>query len=627
MSEDVEALVKAERLQEAAEICAENKDFARASALFERACVWDRAAACALDAGDPARAMELAILAENELIASTAFAAISRDEAASKRCAERLAQRGEHAWAARLFEAVHQDREAALAWSRAGDAVRAAKIFEARSEPVEAARVLETAIRKRPDDWAASAALGALLLRYGKIEAAVRALQTIPKSARERRAALVSLALALEKLGLETAAKEARAELDALGGAPEATPTPAIAEARSRIYGRYDIVRQVSSNATARVLECVDVIRQEKVAVKLFSNDGRPGGRDALARFEREIRVLSALDHPNVVPMRDYFPDGPAIVLEWMSGGTLETMVAREPIAPARAIEIACAVLSALGEAHRVEILHRDVKPANVLFDAAGVTRLGDFGVAHLGDLTATATAGVIGTLAYMSPEQRRGEPATVESDVYGVGAMLLEMLTGEPGARDPSARKLPSGAHRDLDARHDRLVSQMIADDPSARPRGALEARKLLTSIHWPTSLEPAAPIARRDETREEDHGERVRTEENGVAVDTWIGRPIERLRLDEPTRARAAIFARSGHPSLQTIYRVDRARGEIWLEKLAPLRSEIEPNSRVILQDAIVAMDATKANDRIENAHVGVRPNGELVIRFSILQGSTIA
>src|SRR6202040_1575115 len=98
----------------------------------------------------------------------------------------------------------------------------------------------------------------------------------------------------------------------------------------------------------------------------------------------------------------------------------------------------ACAVLSALGEAHRLGVLHRDVKPANVLFDDAGVARLGDFGVAHLGDLSTTATAGVIGTLAYMSPEQREGRPATAESDVYAVGAILFEMLAG--GRANPAA-------------------------------------------------------------------------------------------------------------------------------------------------------------------------------------------
>ncbi|MGH7326952.1 MAG: hypothetical protein ACREJX_01250, partial [Polyangiaceae bacterium] len=110
MSDDVDDLVHAERLLEAAEICAARHEFSRASVLFERACAWDRAASSAYDAGDPARAMELAILAENKLIADTALAAVARDETTAKRCAERLTHRGDHAWAARLFEAAHQDR-------------------------------------------------------------------------------------------------------------------------------------------------------------------------------------------------------------------------------------------------------------------------------------------------------------------------------------------------------------------------------------------------------------------------------------------------------------------------------------------------------------------------------------
>src|SRR5206468_3801550 len=140
---------------------------------------------------------------------------------------------------------------------------------------------------------------------------------------------------------------------------------------------------------------------------------------------EREARALAQLRHSNVVPMRDYIPEGPAIVLGWMPGGSLADLMRREAIAPARAIEIACAVLGALGEAHRLGILHRDVKPSNVLFDAIGASRLSDFGAAHLGDLSTTATAGAIGTFAYMSPEQRLGRPATIASDLYAVGAIL----------------------------------------------------------------------------------------------------------------------------------------------------------------------------------------------------------
>src|SRR5262245_17842889 len=138
-----------------------------------------------------------------------------------------------------------------------------------------------------------------------------------------------------------------------------------------------------------------------------------------------------------------------------MRGGSLADRIQEGTVAfaPARAVEIACAVLGALGEAHRVGILHRDVKPSNVLFDDIGATRLGDFGAAHLGDLSSTATAGAIGTFAYMSPEQRLGRPATIASDLYAVGAILYELLTGA-AANPPVAGQLdplPSTCHPDL--------------------------------------------------------------------------------------------------------------------------------------------------------------------------------
>lgn len=231
--------------------------------------------------------------------------------------------------------------------------------------------------------------------------------------------------------------------------------------------------------------------------MKIFAGyDARGAGRDALARFEREVRVLASLDHPNIVPLREYLPEGPALVLQWMGGGTLEGMMAKEPLAPARAVEIADAVLAALGEAHRLGIIHRDVKPANVLFDDAGVTHLGDFGVAHLSDLSTTATAGVIGTLGYMSPEQREGRPATVRSDIYGVGAMLWEMLTGqkpEPGA-DMTTSVRPSAVHRDLDAKHDALVFALVASEAEKRPSDAFVARKAIGALRWPATIERVA-------------------------------------------------------------------------------------------------------------------------------------
>src|SRR5439155_8372486 len=120
----------------------------------------------------------------------------------------------------------------------------------------------------------------------------------------------------------------------------------------------------------------------------------------------------------------------------------------------------------------------------------------------------ATATAGVIGTLGYMSPEQREGRPASVRSDLYGVGAMLWEMLTGErPEASSSGAtmRTRPSGVHRDLDTRHDTLVSSFLTEDPAGRPEDAFAARKALGAFKWPNTIERVA--APRVERQKSDH------------------------------------------------------------------------------------------------------------------------
>jgi serine/threonine-protein kinase len=631
VDDDVARLAREERLVEAAELASARGHEHDASLLFERACEFRRAAEHALRAEDWPRALPLALEGKAQEIAEAALPRLASDPARAEGVAFQLERRGDHAWAGRVLEAIGKKAEAARAFERGGDAIEAARLLEATGDVIGASKVLEAQVRRRPEGAELLVALGSLLHRYGKMDAAVRVLQRVPAGAPERRVALTLLVEAFDRLGFAQARVEAEAELSALGGpaAPEAAP-PA-APVRTRLYGRYEIVREVASSPHARVIECIDGVRGERVAVKVFAGyDARGAGRDALARFEREVRVLAALDHPNIVPLRDYLAEGPALVLQWMGGGTLEQRLAAGPLAPARAIEIAQAVLAALGEAHRMGIIHRDVKPANVLFDDAGVTRLGDFGVAHLSDLSATATAGVIGTLGYMSPEQREGRPATVRSDVYSVGAMLWEMLTGEapgPGSAPPGSVR-PSGGHRDLVARHDALVSSLLALDPAERPPDAFAARRALGSLRWPATIERvAAPRPAQRAPSERPSGVRLLADDGG-GVDQWLGRRVVRVPLDPPTLARASAFARADHPALQLVLRVDEASGTIWLAapRGRPLAAPATPDQARALRGALDRLhELGVVHGAIDREHVLVDAAGTAMLAFAPAPGPT--
>jgi serine/threonine-protein kinase len=620
---DVEALVRAERLLDAARLASERGDAHGASVLYERGCDWGSAAREAASAGERRRAVELAVEAGDDALCEGMIALLEGEPVEASAAAARLSGRGHDRWTARLLEIAGDPAGAATAWDRAGEPQRAAALLERAGSPGAAAKILEGAVRRDPGAWPTVVALGALLARFGKHEAAVRVLQRVPPDAHERRDALVHLVPALERIGLSRASSDAAAELARLGGPSKDEPIATVeGAARARLFGRYDVVREAASSPSARVVECMDVVRGEHVAVKVFAGWGAHGaGRDALARFEREVRAMRALDHPNVVPLRDFVPEGPAIVLAWMGGGTLERLLTSAgPLAPARAVEIATGVLTALGEAHRVGIVHRDVKPSNILFDEAGGARLSDFGVAHLEDASTTATAGVFGTLAYMSPEQREGRTAGPRSDLFSVGVVLREMLTGQCAGDGP--RTAPSEAHSELDTRHDAVVSGLTSRDPAARPGDAFEARTALLALPWPASIDPHAAGTRseRRSSAMPPTGRLHADAEGGVLLDTWTGRRIERVPLNENTLSRARSFARAGHPALQSILRVNREDDTLWLE--APsgrhLEGKLLPEQRAVLASALGALhSAGGVHGHLDATHV-VTAGDTLVLLF---------
>lgn len=552
---------------------------------LEAACDFAGAARAALAEKDPGRAVRLAALADDRGFLAEAIDALL-DEASERDVllvAEDVFAKGHGYPAGLLFESAGKLERAGTAFAAGGAPLQAALAFERGGRPADGAKVLERALRDDPSDERIRLGLARLLSRHGRVEACVKTLQQVAVGAPERKLALPLLARSLRAMGLSEAAAEVEREMETIGvsvddggdaGAPasEATPEGKV------LFGRYEVLRDVAHTPHARLFEARDLVSGRRVAVKVLVMGEQGSGRDAYQRFEREARALRMLKHANIVALHAYVPSGPALVMEWMDGGSIVDLLAA-PIAPARALEIAASTLSALGEAHRIGILHRDVKPSNVMLDGIGTPRLGDFGAAHLSDLSTTATAGAIGTFAYMSPEQRLGKPATTRSDVYAVGALLYEMITGAAATpvRDAALSPAPSECHLDLDTRHDQAVARLLADDPEKRPEGAFEARRMLETIPWSnrvlprpervhgprSSRPPPAPGA--DRLAPSTLGDVTASH---LALDTWFGRHVFVVPLDADALAFARATARVRHPSLAAVLRASTEESAIWFE-----------------------------------------------------------
>jgi eukaryotic-like serine/threonine-protein kinase len=199
------------------------------------------------------------------------------------------------------------------------------------------------------------------------------------------------------------------------------------------VADRYELGALLGEGGMGSVHLARDRRLTRDVAIKVLDPDRR-SRPDVLARFEYEARAAAAASHPNVVAVYDFGDDGQYVylVMEALTGATLHDEIRRGPMAPARVVPVLQDVLAGLASAHQHGILHRDIKPGNVLFDERGRAKLADFGVATAGGGDLTQAGIVLGTPAYLAPERLAGEPATVRSDVYAVGVMAYEALSGE---------------------------------------------------------------------------------------------------------------------------------------------------------------------------------------------------
>ena len=251
--------------------------------------------------------------------------------------------------------------------------------------------------------------------------------------------------------------------------------------------GRYRLVRRIAAGGMGEVWEADDTVLGRRVALKVLVEELAADDR-ATRRFVREARATARLTHPNVARVYDFGRDGdaPFLVMELLQGETLASRTGAGPLPPAEAARIAAAVADALDAAHQRGIVHRDIKPGNVMLTPGGEVKVMDFGIAAAVDETHSTTgSGLYATVAYVSPERVAGEPATPASDVYSLGAVLYELLCGRPPFSGGSPA-LVAKAHLQDDpvpvrqlapwvpVRLAQACEAALAKDPGCRPSSA---------------------------------------------------------------------------------------------------------------------------------------------------------
>ena len=270
------------------------------------------------------------------------------------------------------------------------------------------------------------------------------------------------------------------------------------------LAGRYEVGALVGLGGTARVYRARDQVGDATVAVKIF-----PAGSAAGPAVDgsRELAALGGMRHPGLVGVRDSGVDDdgrPFVVMDFVDGQSLAARLREGALPAAAAVVMGTTLADALAHVHANGVVHRDVKPGNVLLDGDGRAQLTDFGIARLVDATrVTATGLVVGTAAYMAPEQVRGEVVGPPADIYALGLVLLEAVTGrrefEGGALESAIARLhrspvvPASVPEPLAS----MVRRMTATDPADRPAASDVAAALRRR---PTRRRPLeGPLARR--------------------------------------------------------------------------------------------------------------------------------
>ncbi|MBQ9068256.1 MAG: protein kinase [Eggerthellaceae bacterium] len=318
--------------------------------------------------------------------------------------------------------------------------------------------------------------------------------------------------------GKEVAATTAAAAPPSTGQAPSQTAPDSTLQANIHVgnaasdhLGPYQLMGELGRGAMARVWRAYDPNLDVERAIKEpFFDPNLPA--DVLdemgRRFVKEGRAAAKLNHPNIVTIHtaDVYDGRPAIVMELVDGTTLGDLLESGPLAPGEALSVLDQLLDAVGYAHEAGIVHRDIKPDNIFINKEGRVKLADFGIAHVEsstDTRATMVGTVLGTPGYMSPEQATGSAVDCRSDLFSVGAVGYEMLTGANpfGGGDGSdvttllyrivhepVPQLPEAASAGLPADLRPAIMAALSKDPANRPQTAADFKAMLHGTEVPT-------------------------------------------------------------------------------------------------------------------------------------------
>jgi serine/threonine protein kinase len=247
------------------------------------------------------------------------------------------------------------------------------------------------------------------------------------------------------------------------------------------LSGRYELRDVLGRGGMAEVRDGWDTRLSRAVAVKLL-HPGLAIDAENRRRFDNEARSAAALSHPNIVAIHDSGEHNgtPFIVMERLPGNTLADLIARGPLPESVVRTVLAEVLAALGAAHQAGILHRDIKPGNILFTSSGMAKVADFGIAKTTETTHTVAGQIVGTVAYLSPERLSGKPAMPSDDLYAVGAVGYEALTGRRAFPQDT---LGSLSHAIMTQRPPALATLRPDVEPAL---AALIERAMAPRAHW---------------------------------------------------------------------------------------------------------------------------------------------